>query len=317
MNKSILQNQAQASKVQAPDFSIIIVNWNTRELLADCLESIAETAGSLNVELIVVDNDSTDGSQAMLQQQFPHVRLILNTENVGFATANNQAVRESSGRYVILLNPDTKILPGALQAQLDFIEQHPEAGVIGPMVLNPDLTLQSSCNPMPTLWREFWRLMFLDRLWPQSVYQEETWDTTVAHRVEVIQGNCLVIRREALLKIGLLDEAFFMFTEEVDLCYRVLQQGWLIYWVPMGRIIHYGGQSTRQAFKKMFLELYRSKVLFFRKIGGRWGGWVYKAILLVTALTRMMGGLISSGKQSQAVQRSQMYRDLLRVLPDF
>ncbi len=298
-----------------PDVSIIIVNWNTLDMLAQCLASVYAHPPEGEFEVLVVDNASSDDSALMVRAQFSQVRLIQNTENVGFARANNQAIQESLGRYVLLLNPDTKILPGALQILIDFIEAHPEAGAIGPMILNPDFTLQSSCDPLPTLWREFWRLMHLDHFLARSVYREENWDTTIAHTVEVIQGNCMLIRREVLADIELLDEAFFMFTEEVDLCYRLLQAGLLIYWVPMARIIHYGGQSTRQAVREMFLELHHSKVLFFRKTRGKWGSWVYKLILFVTVLTRVAWGIISLGKSSQVAQRSRLYLDLLRALP--
>lgn len=297
------------------DLSIIIVNWNTRDLLVQCLESVYAHSPNGEFEVFVVDNASTDGSAQMVRERFPQVQLIENGENIGFARANNQAIQESSGRHVLLLNPDTEILPGTLQTLTDFMEKHPEAGAIGPMVLNPDFTLQSSCNPMPTLWREFWNLMHLDRFLPQSVYREESWDTAIAHSVEVIQGNCLLIRREALSDVGLLDETYFMFTEEVDLCYRLLQRGWLLYWVPMARMIHYGGQSTRQAAKAMFLELHRSKVVFFRKTRGTWGSMVYKLLLLLMSLTHMLWVVISLGKQNTAPRRACLYLDLLRVLP--
>lgn len=295
--------------------SIIIVNWNTRDLLRQCLRTVYDSAPRCSFEVWVVDNASADGSTAMLTAEFPQVRLIQNQQNLGFARANNQGLLETTGRYVLLLNPDTVILPGALQILLDFMEDRSNVGAIGPMVLNPNLTLQSSCNPMPTLWREFWRLTHLDSVLAQSVYKEENWNTTIAHTVEVIQGNCLLVRREALSDIGLLDEAFFMFTEEVDLCYRLQQRGWLVYWVPMARIIHYGGQSTRQVVREMFIELHRSKVVFFRKTQGRWGSLVYKLILIMSALTRVPGGLMSSEKSNQLTQRSRLYLDLLRVLP--
>ena len=295
--------------------SIIIVNWNTRELLAGCLQSVYETAGDLECEVFVVDNASTDGSIQMVRERFPQVRLIQNPRNVGFARANNQAIRKGSGHYVLLLNPDTEILPGALKTLMDFIESHPEAGAVGPMILNPDLTLQSSCNPMPTLCRELWRLMHLDRFLPQAVYREENWDTTVAHKVEVIQGNCLLLCREALSDIGLLDEAFFMFTEEVDLCYRLLRRGWSLYWMPMARIIHYGGQSTRQVAEEMFVELHRSKAIFFRKTRGRWGSLAYKLVLLAVILTRVLWNTMSLGMANRAGQRLCSYVKLLRMLP--
>jgi GT2 family glycosyltransferase len=184
------------------------------------------------------------------------------------------------------------------------------------MVLNPDLTLQSSVNPMMTLGREFWRLMLLDKVRPRSDYREESWDVTVAHEVEVIQGDCLLVRREALPSAHVLDEAYFMYTEEVDLCYRLLQAGWLLYWVPMARIIHYGGQSTRQVRKEMFVQLYRSKVLFFRKNKGAWAGQLYKSMLFVVALMRVLWGSLSLQRAgSPSDERFHLYRDLLRAFP--
>jgi hypothetical protein len=297
------------------DLSIIIVNWNTRDLLAQCLASIYAHPPDGTFEIFVVDNASSDGSAQMVQKQFPSVRSIPNEENVGFARANNQAIRMSSGRHVLLLNPDTKILPDALQTLLTFIEEHPEAGAIGPMVLNPDLSLQSSCDPMPTLGREFWRLMHLDRLLALSVYHEELWDPSLPRTVDVIQGNCMLIRQEALLDVGLLDETYFMFTEEVDFCYRLLQKNWQIYWVPQAQLIHYGGQSTRQAAQEMFIELYRSKLLFFRKNHGAMGSMVYKFILFVTTLTRIPGGVLRLQGTHPSTQRSRLYLSLLRALP--
>ncbi len=297
------------------DLSIIIVNWNTRELLAQCLASIYAHPPDGTFEIFVVDNASSDGSAQMVRERFPSVRSIPNEENVGFARANNQAIRMSSGRYVLLLNPDSKILPDALQTLIEFIEEHPRAGAVGPMVLNPDLTLQSSCDPMPTLGREFWRLMHLDRLLALSVYHEELWDPTLPRTVDVIQGNCMLIRQEALLDVGLLDETHFMFTEEVDLCYRLLQKNWQIYWVPQAQIIHYGGQSTRQAAQEMFIELYRSKILFFRKTRGFLGSSVYKLILLIAALTRIPSGVLRGQGAHPSTQRSRLYLSLLRALP--
>jgi len=167
---------------------------------------------------------------------------------------------------------------------------------------------------MPTLSREIWRLMHLDRILALSVYREEDWDATVSHKVEVLQGNCLLIRREALSRIGLLDESYFMFTEEVDLCYRLLREGWLIHWVPMARIIHYGKQSTDQVPREMFLELYRSKVNFFRKTRGAPGRLIYKLILCVMAISRL---LYFGSKPSSSQEKIRSYFDLLRSVPLF
>ena len=297
------------------DLSIIIVNWNTRDMLAGCLKSIFETVDDLEFEVIVVDNASSDGSTTMVRQRFPQVRLIANDRNVGFASANNQGVRWSTGLHVLLLNPDTVSLSGALQTLVAFLQSHEDTGAIGPMILNSDGTLQSSVNPMPTLWREFWRLMRLDQFLPQSIYHEEEWGTAVAHKVEVIQGNCLLVRRKAFAQVGLLDEEYFMYTEEVDLCYRLLKAGWSLYWVPMANVVHYGGQSTRQVAREMFIELYRSKVLFFRKTRGMRGVLAYKTILILAALPRVLAGGLRPARSVPDGWRSRLYLDLLRVLP--
>jgi GT2 family glycosyltransferase len=248
----------------------------------------------------------------MVRQDFPRVHLIENSENVGFARANNQGILQTTGDFILLLNPDTVVLPEALQILLDFIGNQDHIGAVGPMVLNPDLTLQSSCNPMPTLLREFWHLMHLDRILRLSVYGEEHWDAHVSHEVEVLQGNCLLIRREALSKIGLLDESYFMYTEEVDLCYRLLHAGWLIHWVPMARIIHYGRQSTDQVPAEMFLELYRSKLNFFRKTRGLAGAMIFKLILFVFVISRLLYSGIRPGSLQD---RRQPYLTLLRSVP--
>jgi len=300
------------------DLSIIIVSWNTSGILGQCLTSILserKRSPHLRIETWVVDNASTDDSTAMVQQRFPWTRLIANRENIGFARANNQALRQCLGRTVLLLNPDTEVLPGAIPTLMEFLQKQSDAGVVGPLIVNPDLTFQSSCNPMPTLGREFWRLMGLDSLLPLSIYREGDWDLTGAHKVEVVQGNCLLMRREVIFELGLFDERYFMFTEEVDLCYRFLQRGWSVYWLPTARIVHYGGQSTRLVAREMFLELYRSKLLFFRKTQGRWGGLVYKLILLLTALSRITLGLMKTEPLPQARQRAGLYLGLVRELP--
>ena len=285
------------------DLSIIIVNWNTRELLAECLESVVrgqesgagglESEGlipdprSLIPEVLVVDNASTDGSAAMVRERFPWVRLIENRENVGFARANNRAIRESTGRYVLLLNPDTVVRPDALSALVCFMAAHPEAGAAGARLINPDGSLQVSAQPFPTLGRELWRLLHMDAFHPFSAYPRTRWRSSESVAVDVVQGACLMVRRTALAQIGLLDPDYFMYSEEVDLCKRIRKAGWRIFWVPQATVIHWGGQSSRQVPEAMFLQLYRAKTLYFRKQHGRWQAGLYKAILWVVASLRL------------------------------
>lgn len=278
------------------ELSIIIVNWNIRDVLAQCLESVwedVETLGTRNAETFVVDNASRDDTAQMVRERFPWVRLIENGENMGFAWANNQAIRQSSGRYVLLLNPDTKVKRGALGTLVRFMDEHPEAGAAGARLLNPDGTLQVSCHPAPTLRRELWRLFHLDAIYPYAAYPVTDWDLETPRTVDVVQGACLILRRTVLDQAGLLDEEYFIYSEEVDLCRRVRQAGWPIYWVPQARVVHYGGQSTQQVAGEMFLCLYQGKVLYFRKHYGRWAAQVYKIIVMVAALTRLLLSLLA------------------------
>lgn len=273
------------------DLSILIVSWNTRGLLARCLETVAAELASFApdaTEMLVVDNASHDGSAALVRERFPWARLIVNDANVGFARANNQAFAAARGRYILLLNPDTAILPGALRTLVDFLEAHPAVGAVGARLLNPDGSLQPSCSPAPTLSREVWRLFHLDALRPYGVYDMSRWDTHQPRPVEIVQGACLLLRREALGDEELLDPRYFMYSEEVDLCYRIRRRGWQIYWVPTAQVIHYGGQSTRQAAAAMFLRLYEGKILYFRKHQGPVAARLYKTILLAAALARLL-----------------------------
>lgn len=282
-----------------PLLSIIIVNWNTRDLLAACLHSVAKEAAVLAqaghtplahamVETIVVDNASTDDSVAMLRQTFPWVHVIENKQNVGFAAANNQALPCCRGRYLLLLNSDTLVLAGAFRALIDLLEQNPAVGAAGARYLNPDGSLQPSCYPEPTLRRELWRMFHLDRLYPYGIYPMSNWSVEQARPVDIVQGAALILRRELVATMELFDTAYFMYSEEVDLCRRIRQAGWQIWWAPTATIIHYGGQSTRQVALLMFLQLYRSKVLYFRKYRGQVITWFYKSILLAAALMRLL-----------------------------
>jgi GT2 family glycosyltransferase len=270
------------------DLSIIIVNWNTRDLLADCLDSIAANAPTYSYEIIVVDNASADESVAMVKAQFPHVMLIENNGNPGFAQANNQAIARSSGRYVLLLNPDTVVLPEALDKLIDFMDRYPLAGAAGSRLFSADGSLQTSCYPYPTLFRELWRLSHLDAIRLIAEYDMSSWSVDAPREVEAVQGSCLMLRRKALDQVGLLDENFFMYSEEVDLCLRIRQGGWPLYWVPQSRVIHYGGQSSKLVADEMFLQLYRGKVQYFRKHTQPVVVALYKLVLLVAALARVV-----------------------------
>jgi GT2 family glycosyltransferase len=268
--------------------SIIIVNWNTRDVLGQCLGSIFQTIKKEGCEVIVVDNASTDGSPEMVQNHFPQVQLIENSWNVGFARANNQGIRQSTGHYVLLLNSDTIVIPGVLQSLLEFMDTHAEAGCVGARLLNPDTSLQYSCSPAPTLSSEFRRMLHLPGMRSDGYYPMDRWDLRQPHQVDVILGACMLLRKVTLDQVGLMDEAYFMYSEEVDLCYRIRRAGWQIYWIPQAQAIHYGGQSTQQASAEMFLRLYASKLTYFRKNHGQLSAVSYKLLLVTSSLIRLL-----------------------------
>jgi N-acetylglucosaminyl-diphospho-decaprenol L-rhamnosyltransferase len=252
-----------------PDISIIILNWNTRDLLSDCLNSIAQTASDLDIEIVVVDNASTDGSQAMIRRRFPHVRLIANTENVGFARANNQGVEASNSRYALLLNSDTLVIPGALQALVRLADTKPRAGIVGAQLLNPDSSFQASHTPFPSLWQEFLILSGIGRTlygrWYPSRGPEEDKGPQI---VDYVEGACMLVRRKAFDDVGGLDEGYFMYAEEVDWCYAMQAKDWQVWYQPTAKVIHLGGGSSRNRPTQREGDLYRSRVRFFRKYHG-------------------------------------------------
>ena len=306
---------------QDTNLSIVIVSWNTRDVLGKCLDSIEQNPPERDYELLVIDNASTDGSAEMVRERHPRVDLLVNPANYGFAKANNLAIQRCRGRYILLLNPDTEVRPGALEHLARFLEENPEAGAAGSLTLNPDGSLQISCYPRPTLFREFWRLFHLDRFRPVAEYPMARWKLDRPQEVDVLMGACLMLRREALDQVGLLDEDYFIYSEEVDLCYRVQRAGWRLYWVPQARIVHYGGQSTSQAAEEMFLQLYRGKILYFRKHSSWAAVWIYKLILFLASLGRLaltpLAYLEAPGRREGHLNLSQNYRRLLAALPGF
>ncbi len=273
-----------------PLVSVVVVSWNTKGLLRECLASTLVAAAELGrgVEVIVVDNASRDGSADMVASEFPSVRIIRNTGNAGFGAATNQGLRESRGRYLLLLNPDTKASAGFLRVLVDFLDRNPAAGAAGPLIFGKDGEMQVSCFPLPTVVRELWRLYHLDAVYALASYPMTLAGSDAPQQVESVQGSCMLLRRDALEQVGLLDERFFIYTEEIDLCRRLVDGGWQIFWVPQANIVHYGAASTAQVSARMFLELYRSKVQYFRKHGGLGGALAYKSVLLAAALPRIL-----------------------------
>lgn len=251
------------------DLSISIVSWNTRDLLDRCLESIYKSASAIDFEVTVVDNTSSDGSVDMVRQKYPDVRVISNSENVGFARANNQAYAMSSGKYFLLLNPDTLVLGDALNRLIDFAENHAMAGAVGPLVRNEDGSLQYTWAKFPTMLSEVIgyhdrRVIGMAR--PPSDVDEAR--SLAPFCVDWVGGCCLLIKREVVEQIGLMDESLFMYCEETDWCLRLHKAGWQVWVEPSAEIMHYGGRSSAQISQKCEQTLRRSKTSYFRKHNG-------------------------------------------------
>jgi GT2 family glycosyltransferase/lipopolysaccharide/colanic/teichoic acid biosynthesis glycosyltransferase len=260
---------ARGQSEAAKDVSVIIVNYNVRDFLEQCLHSLRRACQHLKAEVMVVDNASRDSSTQMVKRRFPWVQLMENRVNVGFARANNQALKRASGRYILLINPDTLAREDTVEAMSEFMDAHPEAGAVGCKILNPDGTLQLSCRrSFPTPWVALSKILGLGRLFPWSrlfgKYNLTYLDSDKTAEVDALSGSFMFLRPEALKKVGLLDEEYFMYGEDLDLCYRIKKAGWKIYYVPTTQIIHYKGRST-EASASTVLDFYRAMVIFVRK----------------------------------------------------
>jgi len=284
------------------DLSIVIVNWNVRDLLRRCLRSILadlrtckladlQTCALANLQVIVVDNASTDSSVEMVQAEFPHVHVIANTKNRGFPAANNQGLAVARGRYVLLLNPDTEIVGDALAAMIAFADAHPDVGMIGPQLLNADGSVQSSRRRFPTLATGFLESTWLERYAPRRLlerYEFLDQPDDVTQDVDWLYGAALMARREAIEQVGPMDEGFFMYSEELDWCRRFRESstgssgrcGWRVVYLPAAQIVHHEGKSSEQVVAARHIHFQTSKARYFRKYHGRVVGEALRLFLL-------------------------------------
>lgn len=261
---------AERGTARAVALSVVIVSYNTRDLLRRCLECVTASEGIDSLETFVVDNASGDGSADMVAAEFPSVQLIRSPVNGGYAYANNLALRQAVGRYLLLLNPDTEFGPAALAEMIGYLEGHPEAAAAGPKVLMPDGRLDQACRRgFPTPSAAFYRLFGFSQLFPRSRrfgrYNLTYLDPDVDTEVDSVMGAFMLVRREAMEEVGLLDEDFFMYGEDLDWAYRMKESGWTIRYNPRVTVLHAKGASSRQRSQRTTLAFYRSMHLFHAK----------------------------------------------------
>jgi GT2 family glycosyltransferase len=252
--------------------SIIIVSWNVRELLKKCLASIFIYNRDFDLEVIVIDNASGDDTVKMVSREFPQVNLIINKINLGFAAANNQGIRQATGDYLLLLNPDTEFIDHSFKTAIDFLSRDGQIGLLGCQLLNPNKTVQPSVRRFPSFWPIFLMFFKLPKILPNlsaiNKYLAVDFDYRRCQTVEQVMGAFMLLKRGVIEKIGLLDENFFVWFEEVDFCLRVWQAGYQVVYYPDTKVVHHGGQSFKQQqfIKKQWL-FFKSALIYFLKHG--------------------------------------------------
>lgn len=301
------------------ELSIIIISWNTRTMLRECLLSVFAYAPEGNFEIIVVDNASTDGSQELVRQEFPSVTLIENAKNLGFAAANNKAIRQTSGRHFLLLNSDTIIHAGVLQQSLDYMTTNDRIGAMGCRVLNRDGSLQHSTSQFPSFLNLCIQTLALDRI-PNIPffrrYRMLDWQRKEAGAVETISGCFMMVRRECANAIGLLDEHFFFFGEETDWCKRMRENEWQVHFAPVGEITHFGGGSSHTLSHRRDLMLTQATVRLHLKHSGRIMAAAVFALLLIFNTSRaIFWSLKTMFNSTEASQRRKLHS--IKVIKGF
>jgi len=252
------------------DISIIIVNYNVKEFLQNLLHSLEKASSNISTEIIIVDNASDDGSVEFIREKFPEVKIIANKINLGFGKANNQALKQASGKYILLINPDSVVSEDTFERMITFFENNPTAGLAGCKILNPDGTLQLACRrSFPGPWTSFCKVTGLSTLFPKSKlfarYNLTYHDENKTYEVDAVSGSFMMIRKEVYDNVGGFDEDFFMYGEDLDLSYRIQKAGYKVYYVHETQIIHYKGESTKRSSIDETKVFYDAMHLFVRK----------------------------------------------------
>jgi GT2 family glycosyltransferase len=302
------------------DLSIIIVSWNARDHLLKCLQSLQRYLPGRSVEILVVDNASTDGSQEAVRRDYPAVKLTCNEENYGFAKANNIGIAHSAGTYVCLVNSDVELIEDCFTKLIGYLELQQTVGLVGPQILDSRRAIQRSAMGFPTLWNTLCRALALDRLFPGSRMfgglLMTYWSHDTLREVDVINGCFWVVRREALARVGLLDERFFIYAEDTDWCRRFRDDGWKVVYLPYAQAVHYGGGSSVNAPSRFYLEMQRANLQYWRKYHNLPQTYLYLGIALLHHSVRFFGEVARYAFRSEAnrpVARMKISRSRLLI----
>lgn len=300
------------------DISIVIINWNTKSLLLNLIESLYQTTAKYSFEIIVVDNASSDGSITALHRSYPKVLTIVNSSNLGFAKANNIGIAKAQGRYVCPVNSDVKVLEGALDTMVEYMDAHPEIGALAPKTLGSDMTIQQNCREFPNLRNAACQSFFLDRLLPQiKVFRGRTivCDHSTILPVEALAGCFMMVRREVIAGVGAFDERFFFYSEDVDWSKRIYDDGWKLVYYPGAEVIHYGGASSDNAPIKYEIQMLKANCQYWRKHKSILECSLFWLIKFIGSFLRMNGWLIislyPSKNQAKAKLSSKVHGKML------
>lgn len=299
------------------DVSVCIVNWNTRELLYRCLDSIRSKTQGLRYEVVVVDNASSDGSPAMVRECFPEFQLIASSENLGFARGSNLAAQRSTGKYVLYLNPDTELVSNAIFGMYAWLEEHADYGAVGCMLLNSDGSIQHTCaSSFPSPRNELCSLLCLDRLFPGSEAfssrELNYWNHQDSRSVECLSGACMMVRRPLVERLGGFDESLFMYGEDLDICWALRNQGAMLYYLASETIYHHEGAGSRKRGRSFAPLLQRQANCYF--IGKRYGSMralLYRTAVSMGSALRLCGAVLLFplffSRHKNAVDRSLLF----------
>lgn len=309
-----------------PDMSVTYVNLNTADLLRDSLISIYDQSWEHSIEVVIVDNASTDHSVEMIREEFPQATLIVNPEYRGFGAGNNQAFYSSKGRYLLMLNTDTIVLPGSLDAMIDFMDEHEDAGAMGCKLLNADGSLQRSCwRGFPSLTSAIVDAFYLWRVAPflRWVKDTELSEEELEGMLEVdhLLGACMLIRSEVIEEVGALNEEYVIYLEETDLCYRMKKAGWKIFFDPTGEVIHFGQQTGRRMPVRSLLQSYRNYYRFCKdnRLCSPWELRLLKLTIMAASLIRIPLWTVRLTTRDREMCRGMIrgYWSVLKAAPSY